>query len=372
MTGTPSLFLMQHFLTDWSSIISIPRSEELIGLMKSSSIIRNTLFALSASHLRHIAPGNIEHHIAERAQLSLALKDCRIAFCTPTEELAQSGANTLLLSAALLSILTFTLPHLETTPDTEGNLNLKNSWVFDSSSDRLGWIALQAGLRPLLKSMPMYVPNTMNFLGPILFGEARSAWEFLFMDRGLEDVPKHWITTFQLSGTTNGCNSTESTEMKHGQVFRPLVNILLFVRTIEPVPSNTFKVLQFIFKIQREFRDLLFRRDERALWLFGYWLGVVCRFKGTWWSEQRARRDYRAISLWLEQLNLPQRQGSEGEMWREMMDEFHLSPIYSVPVASHTLGSSNICTRWLHHDLESKPRAAVQGLSHFDMASTAL
>jgi hypothetical protein len=73
--------------------------------------------------------------------------------------------------------------------------------------------------------------------------------------------------------------------------------------------------------LQGEFRELIYHRDERALWLFGYWLGIMCRFKGMWWCERRVQRDYRAICLWLCKLRVTQRPGREGQLWGIMMDE---------------------------------------------------
>lgn len=64
-----------------------------------------------------------------------------------------------------------------------------------------------------------------------------------------------------------------------------------------------------------EFRALLCDRDERALWLLGYWLGLMSRFEGLWCCDKRVRRDYKAMRMWLEQAKVTIRPGVEGEHW---------------------------------------------------------
>jgi len=72
----------------------------------------------------------------------------------------------------------------------------------------------------------------------------------------------------------------------------------------------------------------LYDRNEKALWLFGYWLGLMCRFEGMWWSDKRAKRDFMAIGLWLKLRRLTERPGAEGEMWRRLMDEYYSAPVF--------------------------------------------
>ena len=115
-------------------------------------------------------------------------------------------------------------------------------------------------------------------------------------------------------------------QASRGDVFRSKVIILAKLRDLEPVHSNVFQNLKFLGKVQEEFRALLYQRDQRALWLFGYWFGLMCRFEGVWWCNKRVKRDYRAIRMWLQQLHLTERPGIRGEIWREMMKEFDWAP----------------------------------------------
>ena len=307
----------------------MPRSYEIISLSKSHSLVRNTILAITACHLRHVSPGILQHRIAEHFQHSLALQDYQRVLDTPREKLGQSGVDALLLSAALLNILAFALPESETAGSGGGEPDPSTSWVFSPREDRLGWLALQAGLRPLLISMAAYLDKTMSFLGLIFLGDEKESWTGV--GRGLEGVPERWIKVFELDGAGCGCDceTADSTaRAKPGEVFRSLVVVLAQLRDLDPVRLNVFKNLHFLGKVHPEFRALLYDRDERALWLFGYWLGLMCRFEGMWWCDKRVRRDYKAIRMWLEQLHLTKRPGIEGEMWREMMKEFELAPVF--------------------------------------------
>lgn len=341
--GTSSIDLMQHFQRHWAEIFHMPHSYEIISLSKSHSLVRNTILAITACHLRHVSPGILQHRIAEHFQHSIALQDYQRALDTPREKLGQSGVDALLLSAALLNMLAFALPESET-GGGGGEPDPSTSWVFSPRENRLGWLALQAGLRPLLLSMAAYLDKTLSFLGPIFLGGEKESWAFVRMGRGLKGVPERWIKVFELDGAGCGCDSETAgsadaidapddrnraaVRANPGDVFRSLVTILAQLRDLEPVHLNVFKNLQFLGKVQPEFRALLYDRDERALWLFGYWLGLMCRFEGMWWCDKRVRRDYKAIRMWLEQLHLTERPGIEGDMWREMMKEFELAPVF--------------------------------------------
>jgi Fungal specific transcription factor domain len=301
----------------------MPHSNEIAHLSKSNPLITSTILALTASHLRHLSPGNVQHRIAEHFQQYISLKELQVAINKPRSDLGQPGADALLLCAMLLNMHAFALP---SDPDNSEELDPGSSWVFSPREDRLGWLALQAGMRPLLLSMAPYLEQSRDFLGQIFFRDLKESWTYMKIGYGLEDVPELWIRVFELESGNVSCDS-ETT--RPGEVFRSPVLILAHLRKLEPAAVNVFKILQFLSKIQHEFRSFLYDRDERALWLFGYWLGLLCRYKGLWWCESRARRDYKAIRLWLESLHLTRRPGLEGQVWRVMMDEFDMAPLYN-------------------------------------------
>jgi hypothetical protein len=324
--GTPTISLLRHFFTHWSEIFHIPPDKGVISLSQINPLIRSTVLAISASHLRHISPGVLQHRIAEHFQQTVALKDFQAVLGTPVEQLDQAAADAILMSATLLNIIAFALPESENMDKIEP----KTSWVFSPRKDRLSWLALQAGFRPLLLTLSPYLDNTICYLAPIFFAASeRQSWEFSRMDRGLEGIPELWIKVFELttndSGSGNGFEGTGSASA----IFRPAVTILAHLQHIEPLQGNVFRNLQFLIKAHPEFRALLYDRDPRALWVFGFFLGVLLRYKHVWWCEKRATRDYRAIYMWLQKLHLNRRPGVEGEQWATMMEQLKMAPIYN-------------------------------------------
>ena len=318
----------------------MPHSHAIVSLSRSHPLVRSTLFAIAASHLRHVSPlGTPQHRIAEHFQQSLALQDYQRALNTPRDELGQAGVNALLLSGALLNMLAFTLPESETAGGggSDERPDPSTSWVFSPCEDRLDWLALQVGIKPMLVSIAAYFDEALSFVGPIFLGREKESWAFGEGARGygLESVPKNWIEVFELDDSTDVPKASNDRKgdaaaptARPSNVFRPAAMLLAQLRHLEPVRPNVFKNLQFMGKVQPAFRTLLYDRDERALWIFGYWLGLMCRFEGLWWCDERVRRDHRAIRMWLEQLRLAERSGVEGMVWKEMMEELDLAPVY--------------------------------------------
>ncbi|RMZ88275.1 hypothetical protein DV736_g4506, partial [Chaetothyriales sp. CBS 134916] len=341
--GTPSIHLMQHFERHWAEILNIPRSDTLIELSKSHSLVRNALLAVTASHLRHVSPGVLQHRIAEHFQQTLAIHDCRKLISVPPAELGQSGVNILMLSTVLLNMLAFTLPESDITTGSRSRSepDPSTSWVFSPHENRLGWLALQAGTRPMLRAADAYFEPAMNLLSQIFLRPGDNSWTQRRLSHSLEGVPAKWIKFLSLDGSThdgtgNPCEIpggpiTRITPELYGNIFRPAVVALSRSLNVPRHDFNIFKDLPFLSKVHSELRTLLYLRDERALWLFGYWLGLMSRYEGLWWSEKRVRRDYKAIRMWLDQAHVISRPGAEGEMWREMMVEFDNAAVFPPP-----------------------------------------
>ena len=319
----------------------MPRSDALVSLSKSSPIVRNTILAITACHLRHVSPGVLSHRIAEHFQQSLALREYQKALYTPRKELGQSGVNGLMLSAILLNILAFVLPESETAAE-DGEPNVDTSWIYSPHDDRLGWLLMQAGLRPLIKSSLDYIEESMNFLNFIFLGTAEESWTPSVLQPGLSGVPEMWIEFFELQDFDYDCDGKKERSIYFSDdqnsvavrsrlwdTYHVPVVILVRLRDLEPVRLNSLRNIQFLIKIGRDLRAMLYDRDERALWLFGYWLGLLHRFEGMWWCKERVRRDYKAIRIWLGQLHLTERPGLEGDRWREMMQEYDSAPKYA-------------------------------------------
>jgi len=318
--GTPSIQLLHHFCTNWDAIFRMPGRDELVSLSQSNSLIRNTLLAITACHLRHMSPRILQHRIAEHFYQSLAIQDFQIALETPSKSLGQQGVNALLLAALLLNMIAFTLPHQDNGVEDDP----KSSWVFSLREDRLGWLALQAGLRPLSISLSAYTDKTVAFLDPIMFGHGKAGWREIRKFRNLGIVPESWIRAFKLK---NDSFSYGSNDADQNAIFGPATIALAYLRSIHPPQSMILFNWVFLMKIHGDLKSLLYKKDERALWLLGYWLGLMCRYEGIWWCERRVRRDYEAVRMRLRELHLGERAGVDGLYWKDMMQELEHAPV---------------------------------------------
>ncbi|GJN73399.1 C6 transcription factor [Purpureocillium lilacinum] len=304
--------ILHHFHRHWDQIFPMAYDSEIMELSKSNPLVRSTILAVAACHLRTVAPAR-EHQVAENLQLYLALQCYRNALGTPRERLGLTGINTLLIAATLLNMAAFALPSAEADEQPDPSA----SWVFSTREDRLGWMALQAGLRPLLIAMAPYQPQIADYLGSVFLGVDESSLLIRRLSQVPDNIPSHWVEAFGLHGVSDnfGCESTDA--------YRVPATVLANLRNLEPVPHNVFLYLMFMGKTHGEFRALLLRRDDRALWLVGYWLGLMCRFEGLWWCQQRARRDYEAVCMWLDCRQLKKSKDSLGDvcMWTSLMED---------------------------------------------------
>lgn len=304
----------------------MPGREDLFSLSQSSSLVRNTLLAITACHLRHKSPNTLQHRIAEHFYQSLAIRDFQKSLETPGESLGQQGVNTLLLAALLLNILAFALPHQDNINGGEDIDDPKSSWVFGSKEQGLGWLSLQAGLRPLLISLRAYTEKTVAFLDPIMFGHGTAGWSKIRKFQSLRIVPETWIRAFRLKNAYDSFNC----EADQNDVFGSTVIALAYLRSVNLTQGMILVNWVFLGKIHGELKTLLYERDERALWLLGYWLGLMRRYEGMWWCERRVRRDYEAVRLRLRELHVGERAGVDGVYWKEMMQELEDAPKYSM------------------------------------------
>ncbi|VUC29392.1 unnamed protein product [Clonostachys rosea] len=312
--GTPAVHLIQYLWQNWENVTNIDCRPEARDLFKSDPTVRAVMLALTATHIRQQAPAHRPHRIAELFHKSLALKRYREQLQALKHMPDQKGVNSLFISATLLNLLTFAHHESEGLPDQK-ILDRESSWLFSPREDRLSWLVLQTGLRPLMLSMNEYFTEGVKFASLIFTGRYTDRWTFAHLIESLEGVPDHWVEFFGLVPSNRGCECNGL-----GDAYRAPATILATMGHLEPNRYNLFRSLLFLGKLQGDFHSLVFQRDERALWLFGYWLAMMLRY-GLWWCEGRAKQDLEAICEWLRMRRLIDRQGREGELWMIMIEE---------------------------------------------------
>lgn len=310
--------LLLHLVASCKNIFSIHQDAALISMSKSSTLVRNTILATAASNLRHLSPSTKCYQVQENFHQIQVVRSLQEALNTPQDRLGQEGAKQLLLSMVLLNVSSFTVQDHE--PE-EPEL----SWVFSDDDNRLGWLALQAGTRPVLLSLTSYIDVVMEFLGPIFIGGDKTACGTQEIIPDISRIPESWARVFRLR-KVQAPYSCDSVSSDPAELYRLAVIRLVRLQDIEFLPENVYVCILFLNNLSPPFRSLLARRDPRALWLLGYWMGLMRRFDRVWWLAKRVKRDHMAIVAYLDGLRLDQIPGEEGKSWGELMMELKLAP----------------------------------------------
>jgi hypothetical protein len=311
----------------WADILHIQHCSDVLSIFGSDTLVRHSMLALSASHLRHKSPECIEYRVAEHFQQSLALDHFTKALVKKRETIGAQEMCKIIFAGIFLNMLAFTMT--ETSQDA--GLSPLSSWVFDPASENLGWLSLQAGLRPLMKSMPGKLEDLHSALAPAFMGSTYETSAILRLDECLQSAPMLWKEVFDLVDASPCDPQCELSSFDSvTEIIKLPLAMLAYLQNEDPKVANMGKSLLFVSKIHPPFRALLLERNEKALWIFGYWLGLMCRFKTAWWCRIRVRRDYEAIGLWLNSIDLDKRPGIEGERWKRMMQQYQLAPLSSL------------------------------------------
>lgn len=304
--GTPRIVLMHHFQYLFPDLQMLENGgvDPILSLGLCRPFLLDSILAVSASHLRSESISKSSHRVAEHFQQALAIKNFQGALEGPLD---QQTADALLLTAMFLNLLSFSVVEDD---------DVEKSWVFSNHPDRLGWLSLSLGIKPLLYATESFRQNTiLGWMFDTSDDEAktvRGEWEYLT----LRDVPSHWL---ELVGLRRDSDPDVP-------LFEP-VRQLSETDRLEPKPEYFFLYVNMIGSLDFAFRDKLERRDETALWLMGYWLGLICRYD-FWWLRKRAWRDYRAVVIWLDRCGLRERPGSEGAMWTKLLDDLDAAPYW--------------------------------------------
>lgn len=303
--GTPRIVLLKHFQSGFPDIFfGTPDDSGIVSLGFQRPHVLDAILAISASHLRHHCASPTSYRVAEHFQQALALRNFQAALKEPLD---QNGADALLLTALLLNQLNFSIVYEGADPS--------QSWVFSNAPDRLNWLSLQMGMKPLLISTTDYHPNSsLKWMLDQPDDESKK-----FADRGLPltNVPMAWRRVF---GLLPGDPNPTLTNM-----FYEPVRVLAEASRLPPTGEMFFLYQAMYAKLDVEFRVLVEEGNERAMWLLAYWLGLLRRYD-LWWLRGRTRRDYRAAVLWLEGRGVRGRAGELGRAWKATMDDLEEAP----------------------------------------------
>ncbi len=300
--GTPRLVLLHHFQNHFPELqlhlLGRASPNSILGLGLARPFLLDAVLSVAASHLRHCYTTLESHHqnrVAEHFHQAVAVRGFRGALAQ--SELDQQTADALVLTCMLLNLLAFSFS------DEDGN-NPEDSWIFrPGDPHQLGWFSLQLGLKPLLAATEKFRGcNTMlSWMYEPSYNCKTHQPDPL--------LPAHWESFFNKSNSDDG-------------ILLEPARMLARARDAEPCAKSFTLYVQFIGTLDMNYRfhNMLEARDERAIWLLGYWLGLMHRL-GWWWMRTRVNREWRAVCLWLDQRGVRERPGEEGRAWRVFMSE---------------------------------------------------
>lgn len=303
--GTSAEVLMRHATDTMSPILGTFLDNTRWELVCSHPFLLASILAVSASHLAYYTADTTKHRVAECALLSACLETFRPALCEP---LNAQRSDAFLLTSMLLNNLAFS--RME-------SLDPFKSWVFEDREDRLGWLSLQMGMKPLLMATAPF--RNQSLLRPIYKASDDDAGTFSKKSMTLVRIPAHWMElATEMDERVNAVGGKGAFDEE--KPFREAVRLLAEIRLLAPSLENTFLYVQFFKALDVRFVRLLYNRDEGALWMFGYWLGLMARLD-TWWCKRRAVRDWAAIRefFWAREAALGG--GGWGEMRRLLVTD---------------------------------------------------
>ncbi|KAH6684905.1 hypothetical protein F5X68DRAFT_233341 [Plectosphaerella plurivora] len=289
--GTPAGVLLEFFNEHHEHMLSGAPLGTVWDMACRYPHLLTGILSASACFLRHHSTNPAPHRVAEIYQQSLTVRSFQASLEAP---LTKERSDALLMTCIFLNLLAMTDLH-DDDPAT--------SWVFSSDPGRLGWINILLGFRPLFMVslhfmrqsilLPLYEKSD----GPL----KEAAGDEMFTI----PLPQAW-------------ERFKALDPRDGDILDEAIHALYATRFIPAEMENVNAYMQFFGRLETPFRDMLLRGDERAMWMFGYWLGLLGRLDA-WFTRRRVVRDYTAIVMWLLGLALDEREGDEGDMWRELL-----------------------------------------------------
>ncbi|KAL4884971.1 hypothetical protein BJY04DRAFT_181038 [Aspergillus karnatakaensis] len=251
---------------------------EMIHVAFDNPYLMYTLLGCGVLHMNRMCPLNKPRELAEAYFWQRALALYSQALQKKVDETSIDG----LISACMLIGVTSVCPP---------NFEIQDSFVFTGRHSDLNWLAIQGGLACILKHAAKYVPGSI--WGPP-FGRNQQFETELFkchVKQGREGIHP---------GLADLCEITETTSAETSPYYFPL-KILTPYLELEANAENATHCATWMGRIGPEFVNMCRERDQRALVILAYWMGLMCTLS-EWqpWIEGRIRNECIAICIYLE------------------------------------------------------------------------
>ncbi|KAL8989619.1 MAG: hypothetical protein Q9177_001528 [Variospora cf. flavescens] len=271
--------LFHHFNTQTLATLGSLSVQEVIASSLAAALdldfLKHAACALSASHMICLSD---RQDLACKYHLDRALFIFRQRLSSP---ITATQVDAVLTSCVLLNMIAF----------SNGHHRPENSWLFTSTSD-LQWLTVQAGLRTIMSDVrhvlkdsswaTVYTKDAHEFRGTF-----RASFDEDIL--GLEDVPPDLKKVFGIEQHSNPKTNAYYTTL------HTLVPLLTKNRT----EKSLTRLMTVVHRFTPGLYQLLRMRDERALLLLAYWLGLMSEVH-LWWISYRAQSECFACCRYLD------------------------------------------------------------------------
>ncbi|OJD15682.1 hypothetical protein AJ78_04100 [Emergomyces pasteurianus Ep9510] len=278
-SGRTHLNSLRHFELFTSHTMGAPIARHIIrsqvlALALSSPHLMHALIAISRAHLNRLVPScersrSEEYHHWERA---VALFQHET-----TLPVSQHNMNAVISTCMMLSILAFTCDDTTTS----------SSWIFSGNRQATNWLYVQGGLPTILSKYQGRANN--NIWAPVINDADDHHGTFSDEKPGADGISSVFVELCEIDENSN--------EQNHP--YHPPLRALANLQKIKPSSLTFTKLVTFVGKVKSGYRDLLQRKDPRALLILSYWFAMMCSVD-QWWIQTRVRFECASICRFLE------------------------------------------------------------------------
>ncbi|KAJ5745305.1 hypothetical protein N7520_010487 [Penicillium odoratum] len=276
-----STIAFQHFVRCSTDTIAVPAIRDvmrtdMIRVAFTSDHLMYTILAVAMLHYNRYSP-NKGRSLVESYFWQAAIESYQKAL---SSQIRPENVNALLSTCMLMGVMTICPEKFEPT----------DSWVLTNRPEAMNWLALQSGLKTILKLASPYLSTS---IWGDAFKEVDKTGDKIFKQeaKGREGLD---------SDLADLCGIDDESTERNNVYYAPLVYLSQLMK-LEHNGPNAAHCASFMGRLECDFLALLRRRDPPALIILAYWMGLMCLLS-EWqpWIEGRIRNECVAICMFLE------------------------------------------------------------------------
>ncbi|PGH18796.1 hypothetical protein AJ79_00209 [Helicocarpus griseus UAMH5409] len=277
--GREYIGALHHFELFTSHTLGAPIARyiirsQVLPLALSSPHVMHGLIAISKTHLHRLAPGYKGGAVDEVYHWQRTITLFQQEIMLPIN---QHNMNAVISTCMILAVLAFTCDDTKTA----------GSWIFSQTAGATNWLYVQGGLSAILSKYQDQADQ--NIWVPVI-NDADDHKGTISDDRpGPEGIP---------AGFVELCGIEEDSNRENNPYHAPL-RVMANLQNIEPSSATFSKLVTFVGEVNHSYRELLRKKDPRALLILSHWFAMMCAVD-QWWVQNRVRSECWAICRFLE------------------------------------------------------------------------